>query len=276
MAIRTAIHLVPLLIGLISLACSGSTKSDGAGSGSSGSSGGSGGSGGACAKLCDGKCVSASDPALGCGSASCAPCVVPHAVATCSATGECSFSTCDNGFADCDVGSLSSDATGCETNVASDPAHCGACGISCTSASGSESCVAGQCQPNKCPANQGDCTGQGTCTPLDTLENCGFCGNACDFPDATGTCVPTPGGSYTCSFKCPAGFADCDALEPNGCETNTQYDVANCGACAVLCDTGPNSTPVCQNETCYAACDTGYSDCDGNLANGCEKPAPSC
>src|SRR5690348_10507040 len=32
---------------------------------------------------CEGACVSARDPAHGCGAASCAPCAVPHAIAAC-------------------------------------------------------------------------------------------------------------------------------------------------------------------------------------------------
>ena len=47
---------------------------------------------------------------------------------------------CDPGVADCD-GSLS---TGCETNVASDARHCGACDHACAAG---QHCVASVCTP---------------------------------------------------------------------------------------------------------------------------------
>jgi hypothetical protein len=62
----------------------------------------------------------------------------PHALATCL-VGHCVVIDCEAGFQSCDV--LAPD---CETNVASDPASCGACGHRC---SAGQSCSEGVCGP---------------------------------------------------------------------------------------------------------------------------------
>lgn len=75
-------------------------------------------------KACNGKCVKPKDPEA-CGP-TCAPCpALPNATASCPADA-CVYQ-CTAGFADCNAIA----ADGCEANLASDPAHCGACGIAC-------------------------------------------------------------------------------------------------------------------------------------------------
>jgi hypothetical protein len=72
------------------------------------------------------------------------------------------------------------------------------------------------------------------------------------------------------AVRCNPPYADCDGRANNGCETNTQTDVNNCGACGTRCSL-PNATNSCVNSTCQvSACSAGYRDCDGNPANGCE------
>src|SRR5262249_53513935 len=58
-----------------------------------------------------------------CGSA-CAP--LPNAVAACM-SGACVVGSCSAGFGNCDM----MVANGCETDLSSSPANCGACGIAC-------------------------------------------------------------------------------------------------------------------------------------------------
>jgi hypothetical protein len=175
----------------------GSTNSGGVGgSVTSGGFSGTGVGGGTCfpdAKVCknpDGTliCVTGDVPEHGCDSPSCAPCEVPHAMATCSPS--CSIAACDPGFGDCD----GDPATGCETNLALDPGHCG------------------------------------------------NCANICVLPNAVAVC--TNGGCVL--GGCNPGFSDCDAKPENGCETNTDDDPTNCGACGVIClDAAP-----CLKGTC--------------------------
>ncbi|MBX3209481.1 MAG: hypothetical protein KF764_30890 [Labilithrix sp.] len=85
---------------------------------------------------CAGACVVDTDPAA-CG-AGCVVCPVPaHAEATCK-DAACGFQ-CSAGFGNCNQDA----ADGCESNLATDPLHCGACGKSCNGGA----CNAGVCAP---------------------------------------------------------------------------------------------------------------------------------
>src|SRR5262245_35437560 len=77
-----------------------------------------------------------------------------------------------------------------------------------------------------------------------------------------------------CSVDCPQGFADCDGIPTNGCETSITTTVMNCGACGRTCAPGES----CLSGRCGVAplpspqCMDGMFDCDGDPANGCETP----
>lgn len=69
-----------------------------------------------------------------------------------------------------------------------------------------------------CPSGFGDCNGvvaDGCETNIVTSNaHCGVCGNACDFPNASATCM-----SGACVIgACLDGFSDCDGDPRNGCE----------------------------------------------------------
>jgi hypothetical protein len=188
------------------------------------------------------------------------PCIVPDALATCVA-GKCQVGTCENGHVDCD-----GDATnGCEAQPQVDPKNCGACGKACAAL---ESCQVGVCGLY-CPKDKADCNndvGDGCETALNTNSNCAFCGDTCDLANSNSTCV-----SGVCQLQaCNTGWANCDTIAANGCETNTQTDGGNCGSCGNICPSGPHSTAVCQNGGCVLNCDPGWADCDNNPNNGCE------
>ena len=51
---------------------------------------------------------------------------------------------------------------------------------------------------------------------------------------------------------------------------NTATDAANCGTCGSTCAPRANTTVTCATGTCAYACATGFGDCDGDVANGCE------
>ncbi len=69
---------------------------------------------------------------------------------------------------------------------------------------------------------------------------------------------------------CASGTANCDGNLLNGCETNTETSVANCGACGSACTT-TNGTPACVSGVCaVGACSAGYADCNGLAVDGCE------
>ncbi len=72
------------------------------------------------------------------------------------------------------------------------------------------------------------------------------------------------------SDGCPAGTAACDSDPTNGCETNTNDDPNNCGACGKKCQI-QNGTGGCMNGQCIiSTCNAGFADCDLNPNNGCE------
>ena len=190
-------------------------------------------------------------------------CALAHAAAVC-AGGACVVAACDVAWADCDA----SPSTGCEQDIASSVANCGACGRACAVAHATPSCAAGVCGIASCDAGHANCDG----SAADGCEidlrsdalHCGACGNRCVVPHATARCA---GGG--CGIAaCDPGFADCDGDAGNGCEADLA-GVANCGACGVSCGARHHATPTC-GPGCGFVCETGYADCDGDASNGCE------
>jgi hypothetical protein len=62
--------------------------------------------------------------------------------------GACAVTRCDAGRADCN----GNGRDGCEVTLASDAAHCGACGNACPSVEARRLCTAGSCAPTSCRA----------------------------------------------------------------------------------------------------------------------------
>jgi hypothetical protein len=174
--------------------------------------------------------------------------------------------SCTAGFADCnDV-----DTDGCETNTRTSTANCGACGRECMASGGTASCQSSVCRVAGCDAGRGDCDGVSAngceVDVTSAVAHCGGCGMACaPRANASSTCA-----AGACGLACNAGFGDCDRSIDNGCEVNTTNTVAHCGGCGMMCGLA-NATAGCASSACtVAACDTGYGDCDGTAANGCE------
>jgi hypothetical protein len=179
--------------------------------------------------------------------------------------GACVIS-CTAGFADCN--DVATD--GCETNTRTATAHCGTCGRECTAAGGTASCVSSVCRVAGCDAGRGDCDGMtanGCEVDVTTsVPNCGACGMAC--PPRANSAPTCAAGA--CGLACNAGFGDCDLANANGCEVATTSTVSHCGGCGRMCGLA-NATAGCAASACtVAACDTGFGDCDGAPANGCE------
>ncbi|RDW57692.1 hypothetical protein BP5796_12493 [Coleophoma crateriformis] len=69
----------------------------------------------------------------------------------------------------------------------------------------------------------------------------------------------------TTALTCPADQSlcagDCKSL---------QVDALNCGTCGNVCEPLPNANNICVGGVCQYTCNPGFSDCDGNSANGCE------
>ncbi len=167
---------------------------------------------------------------------------------------------CAEGFADCDEMS----SNGCEINTRSDNSNCGVCRRACSLRNATSSCSAGACAVTTCNTGFGDCDGAATtgCDVATTsaIAHCGRCGNACNLANvathgcATGACT---------IVACDPGFADCDGMAANGCETNTDTSGANCGMCGRSCGMG-----TCTRGVCTSVCSGGRGDCDGVATNG--------
>jgi hypothetical protein len=178
----------------------------------------------------------------------------------------------------------------------SDNGHCGACGNACGEGA---RCTAGACV---CPEGQRLCAGR-CVNPASDGAHCGACGNACGEGRvcAAGTCqltCSTPltvcgaGSAQRCVDPrtdeshcgtcgtvcgtlevCTAGVCSCapGLTRCSGACVDTARSGDHCGACGTRC-TGPGvASGVCAAGRCQLTCTTGFGDCDGDPANGCER-----
>jgi len=100
--------------------------------------------------------------------------------------GSCQLVSCKQNFDSCD----NNPASGCETNLLQDEAHCGQCKRACqTTNAESSTCNAGVCAPACNNPAFGACTNPalGCVDSLDTRERCGSCSKTCS--GATPFCV---------------------------------------------------------------------------------------
>src|SRR5258706_3327937 len=123
------------------------------------------------------------------------------------------------------------------TNLATDPQNCGTCANVCAFSNAAAACSGGSCEMGACNFGYANCDG----SPSTGCEvnirtdpyNCGTCSNVCVTPHATPACV-----NASCQVgTCDSGYADCDSKQA-GCETNTNSDPSNCGACGNRCAGG--------------------------------------
>ncbi len=194
-------------------------------------------------------------------------CETPGATPGC-AGGHCVVQACDEGRFDCD-GQVKN---GCEVDLTSDVNNCGVCGTVCSVAQGTPACVKGVCKVASCDPGYDDCNGD----PADGCEtnkdveaaNCGACGHACSTAHGEFYCA---GGKCT-KRQCAQGWDECNNDPSDGCETNVDSDVSNCGHCRTGCANPPGGTAACVHGVCgIKSCSTSYfADCNTNAGDGCE------
>jgi hypothetical protein len=209
---------------------------------------------------CDGNAANGCEVDTRTNASSCGRCgnVCPSAggSAACVA-GSCTL-TCSGGRGDCD----GTPTNGCETNFSSSNTNCGRCGNTCGAGL---TCTDGVCLLSGCASGLTLCGG--ACVDLNTdASHCGACPRACVLPNAVPACF-----AGACIVgACAAGFGDCDGVAANGCEANTRSSTSSCGACGSVCPVPQNSIPTCSSGACGINCASGFGNCDGSNANGCE------
>ena len=183
--------------------------------------------------------------------------LTPHVADAGCGNSSCQITACTSPYADCD----NSWDGGCETNLHTDPNHCGTCGVVCpgpTGGNGQAVCNTGTCGIS---CNTGYSVCGNTCKNLKTdSNNCGTCGNVCPGPtNGNGTAICTNG---SCGISCNSaqGYSLC------GTEcVKLGSDPANCNTCGNVCPgpTAGSGQAVCNSGTCGISCDSasGYSLC---------------
>lgn len=157
------------------------------------------------ATLCGTQCVDTRDNPRHCGSCDVVCPDGPEATPVCTGTPSACGFRCDEGYGDC-----TADA-GCETDLRSSLAHCGACGNACAGQNASWACVASACGVVACDVGFADCdaaSANGCEVDLTSdATSCGACGRACAAGEhcVGGACDPVVGGAgdeyHTCLVR---------------------------------------------------------------------------
>ncbi len=183
------------------------------------------------------------------------------------ASSECSTGICSNGR----PGSENvAQGTACIGGICDGNGSCVEC-VSASTCPGTDTdcqfrtCNGGTCgmgfatSGTGCPT--GFCDGSGACVECITAANC------IEPPQAEAVCSD----DHVCEYTCVLGFADCNGLSSDGCETFLSGDSNNCGACGNVCELPHTNLTLCGGGVCQVlACELGFQNCDGNHATGCE------
>jgi hypothetical protein len=200
---------------------------------------------------CQGICEDLSLDSSNCGSCGTNCQTLPNASGNGCNAGTCSIA-CTSGFADCDK----NPANGCETDLRSSIANCGACGNACAVSNGTSQCVNAACSVASCNSGFTNC-GSSCSTLQSDQNNCGACGSVCSLTSGIGSAVCASG---SCARTCKAGLNQ--TLCGTGC-SDLSSDPDNCGACGSACNAIPNAAGSCNQGSCLYNCSPGFSACGG-------------
>ncbi len=183
-------------------------------------------------------------PLLAVALCACDPASLPEA--ECESDLECGEEACVDGRCvarEDRCAPLTTCAAAC-VDVASNPQHCGGCGLACPPDTG---CSGGSC----CPAEAPTACGAGCTDVGDDDQNCGGCGVVC-------------GSNLACSngVCCVAGREFC-----GGACRDVSSDPTACGACDVVCPLGA----ACLDGSC-AACPAGTEEVACGPIRACLPP----
>jgi hypothetical protein len=205
-------------------------------------------------------------------------CSNAHTSGLVCAQGRCT-PNCTNGYGDCTEPLAPAQDDGCETNTGSDPLNCGSCNRACSHQNAtSVSCTAGACAPT-CASGYADCSHPSADDGCETsvgfdVNNCGACGRKCSTTQASSVHCDLG----VCDSLCNPGYGNCTqpaAPAPDdGCETDTNTDVDNCGSCSRPCSTAETNQVLCSAGLCTSTCQANYGNCNQPAApaidDGCE------
>jgi len=131
-------------------------------------------------------------------------------------------------------------------------------------------CTRGLCILSACDDGFRDCDGvqdNGCEVDIGGIDNCGACGNGCEFDNTVALCadgVCEPGA-------CVLPYLDCDG-EDGLCETFGET-LTHCGTCGNTCAAPDRATPTCIGGACVVdECLGNFGDCNEDVADGCELP----
>jgi hypothetical protein len=201
-------------------------------------------------KPCGTACVNVTDPATGCAGASCAPCSLPHASATCDLNGACAVLVCGSGYDDCDT----MPGNGCEALLSSDVDNCGSCGRGCA-ADGvlSKQCAGGLCV-STCAIDHANCAypfsgADDGCEVAADDKHCGSCANDCTKQGAGLSCGAAVPGQCGCKSD-----NDCRVTGSMGtCDTGT----GKCSCGGTACQGGEACKKIIGPDTDVCSCNGG-------------------
>jgi len=131
-------------------------------------------------------------------------------------------------------------------------------------------CTGGRCILTGCDDGFRDCDGaqQNGCeVDITSIEDCGACGNRCEFDNTAAACVDgacEPG-------ECAEPYLDCTG-DDGVCETFAET-LTDCGSCGQMCGAPDRATPACVAGACgIDECLGNFGDCNGDVDDGCELP----
>jgi sugar lactone lactonase YvrE len=208
---------------------------------------------------------------------------------------------CISADAACECATGQTSCSGTCTNLRTDFANCGACGMTC---GGAQACEEGACV-DTCTTTYATCDSGGIghyCANLMIdFNNCGTCGRVCTlgsvcqsgvcqtacysgFVNCEGSCTETssdPSNCGACGVSCATSRGEFCAAGTCGCGTftscsgtcvDTNTNASDCGACGHVCDAGQ----LCQDGACVETCSASYTICTNSYCANEMEDANNC